>query len=89
MAVQTYMRSIGKSKVFMVLGLITWLLAVGVGLRFLLKYEDTPGRSGASPAEWPAESRIVRTPGLPSLVMMIHSHCPCSRASIGELALGA
>jgi hypothetical protein len=76
-----------KPKIVLFLGLIVWLLAVGFGLRLILNYENTPGRSGASPTDWPAESRIQRTPGMPTLVMMIHPHCPCSRASIGELAL--
>jgi hypothetical protein len=72
---------------FLLLCAVAWLFAVGVGLRFLLEYENTSGQSGASPIERPVESRIARTPGLPTLVMMIHSDCPCSRASIGELAL--
>jgi hypothetical protein len=37
------------------------------------------------PQHWPSESRIARTPGLPTLVMLAHPHCPCSRASVEEL----
>jgi hypothetical protein len=66
---------------------IVWLLAVGVGLRLILGYENSPGSSGTSPSEWPPDSQILLRPGVPTLVMMIHPHCPCSRASIGELAL--
>ena len=42
--------------------------------------------AGTPPALWPAQSRIARKPGSLSLVMVVHPHCPCSRASIEELA---
>ncbi|HEV8487065.1 MAG TPA: RedB protein [Blastocatellia bacterium] len=81
------MRLSGKSKVFLFVGIAGWLLAVGVGLRLILVYENTPGRSAASSAEWPADSEIPRTPGMPTLVTMVHPHCPCSCASVAELAV--
>ncbi|MSS73462.1 MAG: RedB protein [Candidatus Latescibacteria bacterium] len=52
----------------------------------LVNYENTPGASGAPPAAWPADSRIQRTPGRATLVMLAHPHCPCTRASVEELA---
>src|SRR5947208_2212449 len=81
------MRFSQKSNTFLILGIIAWLFAIGVGLHRILAYENAPGSSGASSVEWPADSRIARTPGLPTLVIMIHPHCPCSRATIGELAV--
>jgi hypothetical protein len=36
---------------------------------------------------WPIESKLQRSTTLPTLVMMVHPQCPCSRASIGELAI--
>ena len=81
------MRLSRKSKVFLFLGIAGWLSAVGGGLRIILVYENTPGRSAASSEAWPADSEIPRTPGLPTLITMVHPHCPCSRASVGELAL--
>jgi len=38
-----------------------------------------------APADWPADSRIARAPDRPTLVMLVHPHCPCSRASLAEL----
>lgn len=64
-----------------------WLLVVGIGLSVVLSYENTPGLAAKPAALWPADSRIQRTPGRATLVMLVHPHCPCSRASIGELAL--
>ena len=81
------MRLSRKSKTFLLLGIAGWLVAVVVGLRLILVYENTPGRSASSSSSWPADSEIRRTPGLPTLVTLVHPHCPCSLASVGELAL--
>jgi len=64
-----------------------WLCAVGTGLFIMLKYENTPGLTGAPPPRWPVTSQIHRMPGHTTLVMLAHPHCPCTRASIGELAV--
>jgi hypothetical protein len=65
---------------------VTWIAAVAFGLRVLLRYESTPGRVGAVGGNWPAASTIPRSAANPTLVMLAHPHCPCTRASIGELA---
>jgi hypothetical protein len=49
------------------------------------RYELTPGEAGATPRTWPEASHLERKPGLPTLVMMAHPECPCTRASIAEL----
>ena len=49
-------------------------------------YESTPGIAAATPDFWPATSRIEPAADRPTLVMLAHPHCPCTRASIGELA---
>jgi hypothetical protein len=63
----------------------TWLTAVATGARFLFNYETTPGRTGAVSSNWPAASNIARGTDKPTLVMVAHPHCPCTRASIAEL----
>lgn len=71
-----------------ILGSMTlWLLLVGSGLAVLWAYENTPGAAGKPPVLWPVESRIQRAQDKATLVMLAHPHCPCTRASIGELAL--
>jgi hypothetical protein len=64
---------------------IGWIAAVIFGLRILFQYENTPGRIGALPRVWP-DSRIVPATDRPTLVMLAHPRCPCTAASIGELA---
>lgn len=65
---------------------VTWIAAVAFGLGVLLRYESTPGRIGVVDGNWPATSAIPRLGSNPTLVMLAHPHCPCTRASIGELA---
>lgn len=74
------MTFIRNPKIFLPLSLVVWLLAAGLGLRFILKYENTPGINAAPPAGWPALSRIHFTPEQPALLMFVHPRCPCARA---------
>lgn len=66
---------------------ILWLLLAATGLWILFEYENTPGIAAAPLVKFPSESRLNRTPNLPTLIMLVHPHCPCSRASMGELEL--
>ena len=65
---------------------MAWAACVAFGALELWKYEAAAGIPARSPLRWPADARIVRSPGLPTLVLLVHPHCPCSRATIGELA---
>ncbi|MEY2498845.1 MAG: hypothetical protein QOD12_2401 [Verrucomicrobiota bacterium] len=64
---------------------ICWIAAVAFGLRILVQYENTPGRIGTLPLFRP-ESRIIPATDRPTLVMLAHPRCPCTAASVGELA---
>jgi len=66
---------------------LLWLAGLGMGLRILLNYENGPATPGSAPGQWPASSKIERLPGLPTIVVMAHPHCPCTQATMGELAL--
>jgi hypothetical protein len=63
-----------------------WLFIIGAGIGILWDYESTPGAAAATPDRWPAASRLKPAAGRATLVMSAHPHCPCTRASIGELA---
>ena len=45
-----------------------------------------PGRRADAPARWPAGSTLARDAAGPTLVMLAHPRCDCTRASLGELA---
>lgn len=64
----------------------TWVAALGYGMQVLFKYETTPGSSGPLTSKWPAASIVPRQADKPMLLMVAHPHCPCTRASIAELA---
>jgi hypothetical protein len=76
----------GRIRRIVIVSTLLWLLAAGLGLGFLWGYENTPGVGAEPPARWPADSRIQRAQQHATLVMLVHPHCPCTRASIGELA---
>lgn len=67
---------------------VLWLGAIGAGGARLWTYKTTPGAPAPLQRGWPAASHIPRDgarPTLPTLIMMAHPHCPCTRASVGEL----
>lgn len=63
-----------------------WLSVVAGGLAMVAAYDNRPGLSATAVASWPEASRLERTTDRPTLVMVVHPRCDCSRASIAELA---
>jgi hypothetical protein len=66
-----------------------WVLAVGFGLLKLQNYSTSPARGAAPPTRWPETTTLARNPGRVTVVMLAHPQCPCTRASLGELAIAA
>jgi hypothetical protein len=75
-----------KNRLLLIATGVLWLFMISTGIGFLWQYESTPGVAAAAPDHWPAASRIQRAPNHATLVMLAHPHCPCTRASIGELS---
>ena len=81
------MPSYSRNKILLTAVLaVTWTAALAFGARVLFKYETTPGGAGPTAASWPSASSVPRPTGKPTLLMVAHPHCPCTRASIAELA---
>jgi hypothetical protein len=76
--------SIGKRALLVTAGVL-WVAAVGFGMRTLLRYESTPGALADAGQRWPVGSTLRRTPGQPTLVVLAHPQCVCTRASLSEL----
>ena len=76
----------GGARVLLLAGTILWLLVISIGLWMLWGYENTPGKAAEPPKQWPADSKILPARDHATLVMLAHPHCPCTRATIGELA---
>jgi len=66
---------------------VLWAAAVCGGSTLLWKYAATAGVAATPPEQWPAESSIVRETGRSTLVVLAHPRCPCTRATISELAI--
>lgn len=63
-----------------------WLVLAVMGLGVLWRYASTPGGEITPLAAWPDRTQIGRDASRPTLVMMLHPQCPCSRASVAELS---
>jgi len=72
---------------FPILFVLFWMLGVGFGFSALWKYASAPGEPGRPPKRWPAASAVPVSKGRATLVMIVHPHCPCTRASLSELAV--
>jgi hypothetical protein len=66
--------------------LVLWAVAVLAGFAILWKYKSTPSGEETAPRRWPQASSIRARPGRATLVMFAHPSCPCTRASVAELA---
>ena len=76
-----------KRHAIVVAAVMLWVSAVGFGVQALLRYSNTPGQLAAPPSNWPRGAGIRPEPGRATLIVFAHPQCPCSRATIGELAL--
>jgi hypothetical protein len=68
-----------------------WIAAVFVAHRALLGYDYQAGADAKAPVTWPHDTKVQRNLGPngsgPTIVVFAHPKCPCTRATIGELAL--
>jgi len=66
---------------------LVWLLVAISGGVYLTRYENTPGDPNVGyPSTFPAASQLKRDGSLPTLIFFAHPKCPCTRASLHELA---
>jgi hypothetical protein len=75
-----------KIKKAWVIGIFVWFAVIGIGFFQLMQYENTPARMLPSQTHWPSNSRLVMDQSKLTLLMFLHPECPCSRASLLELA---
>jgi len=67
---------------------LLWLAGVVSGLAALEVYKSHPGITGRTPARLPESVAGAdwASPGHALLLMFVHPRCPCTQASLGELA---
>ena len=65
---------------------MAWISGLSLSFKALLKYESAPGLAGVAPVAWPSDSKVHLSATGDTLIMLAHPLCPCSRASMSELA---
>ena len=68
---------------------LVWLGVVGFGLWRMMVYSFTASPPTPAAEHWPSFTRLEHSRTLPTLVLALHPHCSCSRATIEELAIVA
>ena len=66
--------------------LVAWAAVVAGGFAILGRYKSTPADQDRPPERWPARSRIPLAADRPTLLVFAHPHCPCTQATVSELA---
>lgn len=65
---------------------VLWVGLLLGGMSLLWKYQTTPGEGSHSPVFWPENHEMTLNTIRPTLIMFAHPRCPCTRASLSELA---
>lgn len=65
---------------------LVWITALCGGFTSLLSYEQKPGPTSHLTHSWPGASSAHPVPGKYNLVIFVHPQCPCTRASLTEVA---
>jgi hypothetical protein len=66
--------------------LLFWLSGTVSGFFLLGAYHARPGQPGKPLVRWPEGCPIQLDPERSTLLIFLHPRCPCSRASVAELA---
>ncbi len=75
-----------RKNVLIITVIVLWISALGAGFSKLYDYEFKAGDRSHPSQQWPKAFAIKKDHGY-QLVMLAHPHCPCTRASLGELEL--
>ena len=70
----------------LVLGGFVWAGAVLAGFALLNRYKTEPAAQEASVRRWPQDTTLARSADRATLLLFAHPACPCTRASVSELA---
>lgn len=63
-----------------------WLGGLAVGVALVIDHDTRPGQANDGRLQWPAGTSLRLSPTGKTLLMFLHPRCPCSQASVTELA---
>lgn len=78
-------RSLWASPLLLVV-LVVWIGAVATGFYWLELRAAVPAPPVSAARNWPERSSLELATELPTLLVFLHPHCPCSQASLEGLA---
>jgi hypothetical protein len=66
---------------------VVWAGVLGAGFTLLSRYKSAaaPAAEGV-PTQWPPGSSLTRVAARPTLVVFAHPRCPCTHATVSEMA---
>lgn len=62
-----------------------WSLLVCTGVLLLGHYSNNPGKAAAAPDVWPGSVEMALSEEKPTLLVLLHPQCSCSRSTLREL----
>lgn len=75
-----------KTRAWLWIATAVWLIATAAGLSVLWAWDNGPGEGATAPRTWPTGTALVRATEKPTLILLAHPQCTCTRASLAELA---
>jgi hypothetical protein len=64
---------------------VLWATCILIGSAIMVNEEFTAAQSAPISSAFPKNSPLTLAAGKPTLVLFLHPHCPCSRATLREL----
>ncbi|PQO47845.1 hypothetical protein [Blastopirellula marina] len=80
------MKTFAFSRTSLTVLTVGWLLLIGAGFVALASYQNQAGESAEHQSAWEKSPLIQRDAAQCQLLVFLHPHCPCSSATLNELA---
>lgn len=65
---------------------LVWVAGVVAATGYLWQYKMREGAGARAPSDWPVGTTLSRETGKGTLLLFAHPRCPCTRATLSELA---
>jgi len=79
------MQCIRTTHMLSIVALSVWAAMVSYGVASLLIYNTKPGQAASAPLSFPDAPEEEESHGRPLMLVFLHPHCPCSRATLDQL----
>jgi hypothetical protein len=78
------LKTSGSRAVFIAAAAV-WAACIVSGFAVMAKEQFTPVQATVPPADFPPGTQLALDVDRPTLLLFLHAHCPCSRATLSEL----